>query len=152
MVKKTVLVITMLAVVLVSGALSAFADDPDTACQINSADEGVTVAAYCDGRINAFDIAQPVAIYYTFEDAEAINDDGEAYLTQIVTGIELWGIDGDSNGYLALWVGIDEINAALASDVNVQLGAAYGLTLTYVPAVNMFWVTAPGYSFSWDAW
>jgi hypothetical protein len=149
---KSVLLVSILAMVLVGGAISVFAEEPVPNCQITNTDEGLTVPAYCDGRINAFDIAQPVAIFYTVEDTEAINDDGEAYTTQQITGIEVWGVDGDSNGYLALWVGIDAINAALVSDGNVQLGSAYGVTLTYVPAVEMFWVTAPGYDFTWDVW
>ncbi|MBN1563448.1 MAG: hypothetical protein JXA10_06405 [Anaerolineae bacterium] len=156
MVKKTLLLLTVFTVVLMSGAISAFADDTGTDCQVYNADEDVSVPAYCDGRINAYDIMQPVAISYTTAAGTALNDDGEEYPTEVITGIALWGVDDDSNGYLAFWVGIDDINAAMTAaqvtNTNVTLGEAYGLILTYVPAADMFWVTGPAYSFTWDAW
>ena len=36
--------------------------------------------------------------------------------------------------------------------LDVQIAAANGLTLNYSPSADAFWVTAPGYSFAWEAW
>lgn len=149
--KKAVLLVSVLVLVLSMGAVSAFASDDSGGgvCDMYNADEDLTITAYCDGRINAFDLDEPVAVYYMFEDTTAVNDDGETYATQQMSGISVWGINEDSDGYLAFWVSADEIDAASG---DTMLGSAYGFALYYNAEWDVFTVTGPnGYSFSWEA-
>jgi hypothetical protein len=153
MFKKAGLILSIGVLVCVLGAASALASDASgEICTFYNADEGVTVSGYCDGRINAFDIAQPVAIYYSYDTVQAVNDEGNTYLTDVISGIELWSIDADGNGQLALSVPLASITPAFSATSNAQIAAANGLSLNYSPAAHAFWVTAPGYSFSWEAW
>jgi hypothetical protein len=153
MFKKIWLIVLVGTLVVIAGAASVFAGDDSTeSCTFYNEDEGVTVPGYCDGRINAFDIAQPVAIYYSYDTVQALDDEGSTYLTDVVSGIELWTIDADGNGQLALWVPLANITPAFSATTDVQIAAAHGITLNYSPAAHAFWVTAPGYSFSWETW
>jgi len=154
MFKKIWLVALVSVLGLVGGVSNAFADDDSTTgCVFYNEDEGVPVIGYCDGRINAFDIAQSVAIYYRYETVSALDDEGNTYLTDVVSGIELWAIDADGNGHLALWVPRASITSAFSASHDVQIAAANGLTLNYSPSAHAFWVTGPGgYSFVWEAW
>jgi hypothetical protein len=153
MFKKIWLVVLVGALVLMVGAVNVFADGDSTAgCTFYNEDEGVTVVGYCDGRINAFDIAQPVAIYYSYDTVQALDDEGNTYLTDVVSGIELWAIDADGNGQRAMWVPLANITPAFSASSDVQIAAAHGMSLNYSPSAHAFWVTAPGYSFAWQAW
>jgi hypothetical protein len=154
MFKKMLLIVSVFAFVLAFGATAAFAGDDDAGdCPlVYSEDYGIWVPGYCDGRINAFDIAQPVAIYYSYDTVQALDDDGNAYTTNVVSGIELWVIDAEGTGQLVVWAHLPEIEQAFSATADVQIAAADGVTLNYSPSTHMFWVTAPGYSFSWEAW
>jgi hypothetical protein len=73
MFKKVWFVAMVVAVVSLLGAASVFADGDDSqGCMFYNEDEDVWVAGFCDGRLNAFDIAQPVAIYYSYDTVAAI--------------------------------------------------------------------------------
>jgi hypothetical protein len=149
--KKLVLVLSVLALVLAFGAVNVFADDGTTPRPVYNADEDVWTSGYADGRLNAYDIAQPVAVYYTYETVTAWDSDGEAYLTNVVTSLQLWAIDGDGVGQMALSVPAAQLNAAVAAGQNVQIAAANGYAVNY-SASGYFWMTAPsGYSFTWEA-
>lgn len=146
---------TALAVVAVSvlGAASAFADGDETSgCMFYNEDEDVWIAGYCDGRLNAFDIAQPVAIYYSYDTVLATDEDGNPYWTDVVDAIEIWVIDSEGVGQLALRVPAAQIAPAFNAISDVQIAAVNGITLNYSPSADAFWVTAPGYSFVWEAW
>jgi hypothetical protein len=155
MFKKVWLIVSVCALVFVFGATNVFAAGAEPTagiCQFYNADEDMTVPGYCDGRINAFDIDQPVAIYYTYDTVQVLDDDGSAYSTDAVSGIELWAIDADGTGQLAMWVPLANITPAFGATSNVQIASAQGIALNYSPSANAFWVTAPGYSFAWEAW
>ncbi len=137
-------------------------DDAEPTCPaVYNEDEDAWVTAYfCDGRLNAFDLTEPVAVYYTYapvtvwnlvtnEDDEEIWEQGS---TDVVSAIQLWAVDTNGNGQMVISVPAAQAEEAFAATENVVLASANGITLTYVPAQHVFWVTAPGYSFAWDAW
>lgn len=153
--KKMLLVASVFVIVFAFGATSVLADDEETkACPpVYSEDYDIWVSAYfCDGRLNAFDLMEPVAIYYTHDSAQVLDDDGNWVWTEVVSGIALWSVDADSNGQLALWVPAADVVAAFSATSDVQIAAAQGITLNYSPSGDMLWVTAPGYSFVWEPW
>ena len=168
MLKKVMLIVTVVALVLASGAVNVFAgdDDTDQCPAIYNEDDDMWVTAYfCDGRLNAFDLTQSVAVYYAYT-AEPVwnlgtttNDDGqevqsmEEQMTNVVSAIHIWSIDAGGNGQLALYVPIAQIEPAFSATAPVQIAAANGIMLDYSPATHMFTVSAPdGYSFTWEAW
>lgn len=156
MFKKGLLIVAVFMLVAAFGAANVFAADTSTAnssCPlVYNSDTGTWVANFCDGRINAFDMTEPVAIYYSYNTIQAVDSSGSTYLTNVVSGINLWTINSNSVGQLALSVPLSQITPAFSAAHDVQIAAANGLTLNYSPSSHMFLVTAPGYSFSWEAW
>jgi len=149
--KKLVLVLSVLALVLAFGAVNVFADDGTTPRPVYNEDEGVWTSGYQDGRLNAFDIDQPVALYYTYDVVTAWDSDGVAYAPHVVTSLQLWAIDGDGVGQMVLNVPAAQLNAAVAAGQNAQIAAANGYAVNYSTS-GYFWMTAPsGYSFTWEA-
>ena len=149
--KKALLLVSVLALSLMLGAVSAFADDGGNLSAYVT-DDGETVYGYADGRINATDIIQSVAVYYSHETVVGWDDDTEsATYGEVISGIELWALDSDDVGQQVLSVSLDQITPALSSSVDVQVAAANGYTVNYSPS-GYFWVTAPdGYTFIWEA-
>ena len=76
--KKALLLVSVLALSLMLGAVSAFADDGGNLSAYVT-DDGETVYGYADGRINATDIIQSVAVYYSHETVVGWDDDTESY-------------------------------------------------------------------------
>ena len=149
--KKLVLVLTVLALVLSFGAVNVFADGGTDPHQVYVPDDGIWTSAYTDGRLNAYDINQPVAVYYTYNTVTAWDSDGVAYATNVVSGLQLWAIDGNGVGQMALNVPAAQLNAAVAAGQNVQIAASNGYTVNY-SATGYFWISSPsGYSFTWAA-
>lgn len=153
--KKSVFAIALFALVLaVAGsALTVQAASESQTCpSVYNDDEGVWVQGiYCDGRLNAFDVDQPVAIYYAREAQQFVDDDGNAYTGDAIVGIEFWAIDSTGQGQLALWVPVEQVKAALNSTSDVQIASQNGISLSYSPAVNALTATMGSYTFTWDA-
>jgi hypothetical protein len=155
MLKKAVLVV-MMAVVMVAGlgTVSAGQGSGDgNTCMVATSDGG-TVAAYCDGRLNGTDIDAPIAIYYSHQDMQVVNDDDVLEWQNVTTGIEIWAINPEDNqGHLVLSVPMAQITSAMVSSADVQIAAQNGYSLSYSPSKDAFWVTAPGgYTFAWNVW
>ncbi|MEO8610295.1 MAG: hypothetical protein ABI690_20535 [Chloroflexota bacterium] len=70
--KKALIVI--MAAVLAVGALSVMAQDGPGVININLPD-GKSVPVFTDGRLNAFDLAAPVVVYYTAANGSIVNPD-----------------------------------------------------------------------------
>ena len=155
--KKSVFAIALFALVLVvagSVPTAMAATDESVACPPTyNEDYGVWVeGGYCDGRLNAFDIDQPVAIYYARAAQQFVDDDGNAYIADAITGVEFWTIDSNGQGQLSLWVPVEQIEAAFGSAGDTQIAAQNGITLRYSPAADALWVTMGSYTFSWNVW
>ena len=147
MLKKVLLTAFVVVAVFVLGVVNVFANDNSPVnCLVYNEDDDMVAPAYCDGRLNGMDIDQSVAIYYTYEFGQLLDDDGNAYSTDIVTGIQLWAIDSEGVGQLALDVPL----AQLTGSQHVVTGAGY--TVSYSPAAGTYTVVAPnGYTFTWEA-
>lgn len=156
MFKKGLLVVSEVVLVLAFGLTNVFADDDGTeSCPAiyNEDTETWTSDYFCDGRLNAFDVTQTAAVYYSYGLEQAWTDDGDAFWLETPDGITIWTIDSEGVGQLALWVPLAEITPAMSAATDVQIAAGNGVTLNYSPAADAFWMTGPGgYAFVWEAW
>jgi len=149
---KKVAVLAIVAT-LALGATAVFAapNTPSHPGQDFNSTLNVWVPAFQDGRINAFDMTEPAAVYYTYTNQMLPDQNGVLQLQQVVSGIDVWVVDGDSVGNEAFWVPASTINAAMASSRAVTtLGSGQGMTLTYTKASNTFTISGRGYTFSWS--
>ncbi len=141
--KKTVLAMVMVVVLALGATTSAFADGDTDSYQ----------AVIEDGRLNKTDLAAPLAVYYSTVEATGYDEDLDwNYTYDVITGIEIWAIDSNTNGYLALSVTLDQINAALAATSNDYVVFQQGAYSIGYSESGWYWVTGPdGYEFSWEA-
>jgi hypothetical protein len=141
------------ALVIGGGAVTALADEdvnPDDLPHID------------DQRVNAFDVAAPVAVFYTYEDVLMVDDNGDAIYNEEgglqydnrLTGLELVGINlSDTTTYGVLNLSMDEI--AEAVEAGQTTWESMGFTLG-IGDNGYFYVVSPAdfegkvYSFVWD--
>jgi hypothetical protein len=141
------------ALVIGGGAVTALADEdvnPDDLPHID------------DQRVNAFDVAAPVAVFYTYEDVLMVDDNGDAIYNEDgglqyenrLTGLELVGINlSDTTTYGVLNLSMEEI--AEAVDAGQTTWESMGFTLG-IGDNGYFYVVSPAdfegkvYSFVWD--
>ncbi|HML22751.1 MAG TPA: hypothetical protein PKD09_13965 [Aggregatilinea sp.] len=141
--KKMLLAMVMVVVLALGAASSAFADgDTDT--------YGAVIE---DGRLNKTDLSAPLAVYYSTVEKMGYDEDLEwDYVYNEITGIEIWAIDSDSNGYKTFSVTLDQINAALAATANDYVVFQQGDYSIGYSESGWYWVTGPnGYEFTWEA-
>lgn len=105
-----------------------------------------------DGRINSYDFASGVAIYYTHDDGYVLDENDEPVLTEVITGIEVWYATEPGNGVKLFEITESQIDKAVnaSSASTVVIGGGKGYTLQYDSVNEEFSVTGPGYSFTWD--
>lgn len=150
----------------VLGASAALAEEEDDASEqdvietIQSEDYG-SVKVFTDGRLNASDLAAPVAIYYTYTTQMVLDEngnivwgaDGYPYYEDVVTGLQLLAIDSTGSGQAILEVSKDAINDALAQGQTSFVASGYQLNIN---ENGWYWLVSPPdsdgkvYSFSWD--
>ncbi len=149
--RKLVLIVSVFALVFAFGAVNAFASGGSDPHQVYVPSNGTWTSAYTDGRLNAFDINQSVAVYYTYNTVMAWDANGVPYDTHVVSGLQLWAIDGDGVGQMVLNVPAAQLNAAVAAGHDAQIAASNGFTVNY-SATGYFWISSPsGYTFTWAA-
>lgn len=161
MFKKVSLVVSVVVMVMAFGLGNVLADDGEVECPAAYNEElGVWVTGYCDGRLNAYDIMQSVAVYYDHEVVTstflAEDEDGDEYWAQsaeeVISAINVWGITAEGVGYPALVVPAEAVEEAKLAGVDAVLGSAHGITLSYSPS-GYLWVSGPdGYTFTWAVW
>jgi hypothetical protein len=145
-------VVAVLALSATAVYASGNTPNPHPGQDYNSTDN-TWVPAFQDGRINAFNMTEPAAVYYTYSNQMVTDQSGVTQLQPVVTGISVWVIDGDGVGQQAFLVPVSTINAAMASSHAVTvLGSGQGMTLTYTKASNAFTISGRGYTFSWTAY
>ncbi len=161
MFKKILLITSVFVLVFAVGAVNVFASQesgntPTRAAMecpaIYNEDADTWVSAYyCDGRLNAFDITQTVAVYDDYTSVQTWDEDGNPFYIDAVSGVSLWVIDWNDAGQLALYVPESSIQAAVAAGTDTVIAEGNGVTLGY-SAYGVLWVTGPGgYAFTWDA-
>lgn len=154
------LVLTLLAALMLVGGTVAYADGGTRQVEI---EDGITVAAFADDRLNAFDINAPVIVYRMAETVPMIGEDGTQewgvddsgssiqVFEDVFAGYEFWGvIDEDGAIQKVMAITAAEIDAANATGTPVvKTGADY--RVQYDPASGWFWLSATnGYSFAWE--
>lgn len=105
-----------------------------------------------DGRINSYDVAAPVAIYYSYGDGYVENEDGELEATEVITGIELWVVTSSGNGVKVLSATTAQIEKAVsaAKTDEVKIVSGSGFSINYNTDTEEFYVTGANYVFAWD--
>jgi hypothetical protein len=142
----------LLIVLLLAGAAIVAAQDDEHLTWVHT-DYG-WVRMIDDGRLNGFDIAAPVAVFYTYDTVRPPFADMPMTVTN---GIQLLAIDPVTNqGVEVLRLTSEEILAAIGESGggDVVLAQSNGYTLNYSPS-GWYWVAAPAdsegkvYSFVW---
>jgi hypothetical protein len=135
---RTVKVFAVLALVLMSFAGAALADDDE-----------VDLPHFTDRRINNFDINAPVAIYatYSYPYADDIN-------MGVLDNLEFWGVLSDGNIDKVLDVTAEEILAVDNSEERAVVETAFGYTL-YRETDGSLTLVGPNvdgsiYQFNWE--
>lgn len=105
-----------------------------------------------DGRINTYDVASGVAIYYTYGDGYVTDEDGNQVLTEVITGIEVWYATEAGNGVKLFALSESQIDKAVnaSSSTTVVIGGGHGYYLGYDRVNEEFYVYGPNYLFQWD--
>lgn len=130
------------ALSLALSATGAFAQDSITKVEI---DGYGAVPVFIDGRLNAFDMAAPVVIFYT----DTVVQDEDGNNIDVVNGIEFWAVDGETESEkLVLYVSLDEIAELTAGEIDAI--EVNGYSLTYVNGYFQASDAATGYTFSWE--
>jgi hypothetical protein len=153
--RKGILFLVLAALLLVSAGLVLAQDgDDDGLISVYTEDYG-HIAMFTDGRLNAFDLAAPVAIYYTKHNELRPN----APTISVVDGIEVLAINPVTrNGELALHLTNEEIRNLVeqAGDVDCScLIERNGYSLHYSRS-GWFWVETPPdregkvYTYTWE--
>jgi hypothetical protein len=141
-----------LIVVLLIGvfALSAFAVAAQDDHIFVPTDSGIRLFID-DGRLNGFDIAAPVAVYYTYTTVT----DAAGSTIQSPNGIQLLQISPvTSNGSELVELTGAELAQVITGDTHSM--DFNGFTLNYNPDNNWFWVVSPPdaegklYTFQWE--
>jgi len=152
--------VSLMALVTSAALAEEETDDQDVVTTIASADCG-SVRVFTDGRLNANDLAAPVAVYYTYTTRMVFDENGEIvwgadgypYYEDVATGLQLLAIDSTGNGQAVMELSNDTINDALA--VGQTSFVAGGYTLN-IGENGWYWLSAPPdvdgkvYTFSWD--
>lgn len=121
------------AAVLLLGAMSASAES------INP-----SIPHFSDGRVNAYDLTAPLAVYchFNYPDASDVNKG-------VLDSIEVWGFEGRSIRQ-QLWVDAETIDAVgVNMNGEQQIAAHNGYALNRT-ADGGFSVTGANYRFEWD--
>ncbi len=105
-----------------------------------------------DGRINSYDVASGVAIYYTYGDGYVTDEDGNEVLTEVITGIEAWYATEAGNGVKLFELSDAQIDKAVSASASttVVIGSGHGYTLGYDRVTEEFYVYGPNYLFQWE--
>jgi hypothetical protein len=144
--------LALFVVLFLAGAGVVTAQDDDHLTWVHT-DYG-WVRMINDGRLNGFDIAAPVAVFYTHHSVQPPFADMPMTVTD---GIQLLAIDPATNqGVEVVRMSSEEILAAIAESGggDVVLAQSNGYTLNY-SASGWYWVAAPPdregkvYSFVW---
>jgi hypothetical protein len=153
--RKCLLFLTLAALLLVSaGVVLAQSDEPSEGMIWVYTEDYGRIPMFTDGRLNAFDLAAPVAVYYTAHEERFPN----APTISVADGVQLLAIDPvTSEGNLVLDVPVEEIRNAIDEHLvgtDGLIAEQNGYSLHYA-APGWFWVSAPAdaegkvYNFVW---
>jgi hypothetical protein len=116
---------------------------PGSAVKVTTPD-GHTIPEIADGRLNGFDIAALVVVYYTYPE-------GQPAVGEAPDGVELLAVNQQSdNGYRVLDANMNDIQKLIDGKSTSISDNGYGLN--YDRKNGWFWISTPGkqYDFFWD--
>ncbi len=146
MFKRVCLLIVMVVLVAFAGSVGA-QEDPGYPFDTTHVGD-LQVGFFTDGRVNAYQVAAPVAIYYSYSPPRLTSDGSTV---RDVNGIELWTIS-DGIGQKAVSLPLTDIKATVtaAKEADALLASSAGFTLNHSPS-GYYWVSGPsGYNFTWS--
>ena len=161
-----ILLVLVVAAVMVFAASSVAAQGDDKEFVWVETDDVGFLMRYNDGRINAFDVHAPVAIYYTTSSTPVLDangnirwgSDGLPMYKDVITGVEMWEAHTDGTVSYVGYVPIADIEAGLtaAVDAEVQIATVGAYTLNASPS-GWLWLAGPAggcgwqcYTFQWE--
>ncbi len=140
----------LLSVVVLAALASNVLADDGTSTFKTSHDGDQLVGSYTDGRINAYQVVSPVAIYYSYG-PEYLSPDGS--LVKDVNGIQVWTINQTTGeGQQAFDVTLPDLqkDIAAAKGADTVITSADGFTLNHSGS-GSYWLSGPnGYNFTWS--
>ncbi|MBE2267711.1 MAG: hypothetical protein IAE80_05725 [Anaerolinea sp.] len=131
-VKRTLSLFAVVVLVIMSFAVAAYAD------------EEVILPKIDDGRVNAFDIDAPVAVYElrVYPDAEDVD-------YSVLSSIEFWGIISDGVVDKVLEVSAADVEAGISASSMTIIAADNGYLLCAEVDDTLTLIAPNGYSFNW---
>ncbi|GAB4574329.1 MAG: hypothetical protein Kow0077_20340 [Anaerolineae bacterium] len=157
MFRKTVAVLVVITVLLAAASV-VLAGGGDIMYAYDE-DSEQWLPLFDDGRLNAFDIDAPLAVYYVREarvqfeeNGDWVWENGEMVYEDVIVSFEIWAkLPGFETFQQIVCCPIEELNAMVNSATeDIVLMESHGYTLGYSVS-GYFWVSAPdGYSFVWE--
>jgi hypothetical protein len=156
----------IIALMLAVGAVMAVEEEGDHDLKIITPEDETPFAMFVDGRLNAYDVAAPVVVFYTYahqplldeNGIQAWDNHGHPVWQDVVTGIEVLAVNQVTGGTdLVLNADLASIREAIESagqdDCCLLENGPYSL---HYSQSGRFWVEAPfgdgkTYSFDWQA-
>lgn len=158
MLRKSLFVLAVMAMLLVS-ASAVLAQGGGKIIHFYDEDADTMLPLFDDGRVNAFDIDAPIAIFYEREAVLKLDENGDwtwdqdmiVYEDRLVS-LDLWArLPGYETFQKIECCPIDQLIATVdAATQDMILMQKHGYTLGYSVS-GYFWVTGPdGYYFYWE--
>ena len=157
MLRKSLLLLAIMALLLTSA--SVVLAQGGKVVNVYIEDEEVWLPMFPDGRINAFDIDAPIAIFYEREAVQKLDEngdwewnDGMIVYEDVLVSLDLWAkLPGYETFQKISCCPINELNATVnAATEDLILMQRDGYTFGYSVS-GYFWVTGPdGYYFYWE--
>ena len=160
--------ILIMAAVLALSAVAVMAQDGPGVINITLPD-GKSVPVFTDGRLNAFDIAAPVVVYYTAANGTIVNPNfttdpvdlvnangtttdvnttnnvntsAQANTDGLINKLEVLAIDQfTSNGNVVIEASVNDLQNLVTGRDNTI--SASGYSVNFDPKSNNFWVRSP---------
>lgn len=161
--------ILIMAAVLALSAFAVMAQDSDPGVINITLPDGQSVPVFTDGRLNAFDMAAPVVVYYTAangtvvnpnftsDTVDLVNNNGtttdvnptdnsntsaQADVSGLINKLQVLAIDQfTSNGNVVIEASVDDLqNLVTGSDSSIS---SAGYSVKFDPKSNYFWVQSP---------
>lgn len=158
MLRKSLLVLGVLALLLL-GASAVLAQGGGKIMHVYDEDAERVLPLFDDGRVNAFDIDAPIAIFYVREAVVKLDENGDwewnddmIVYEDVIQSLDLWAkLPNHETFQQIMCCPIEELNATVnAATQDTVLLNRDGYTLGY-STTGYFWVTGPnGYYFVWE--
>lgn len=113
--------------------------------------------AFNDGRLNAFDIDAPAAVFALREPSPMLDENGQQVWNQDMlvyedhlVRIEVWGyLPGTESIDKVIEITAENLTAAVTSN-STYTSSENGYILTFDPASNLFVLSVPGYNYTYS--